>query len=460
MARDTDRRKFLKGIGAAGVAGLAGCTSGGNGNGGGGEDTQDAGGDGGGQNETTDDTGDTGDGGGDGGPDVLNIIGYPQSGIQIFKDFYTNFEGSAEIIVPDGLRDGELPQRVGADMSNVTGTAPGAAGPNQEAFEDLYTDEYGSEPSVFTSNTYDATAVLLLANAAAGENDGEAVKMQMRRVANPPGEKYGPGEIAEAAEAAANGEEINYEGASSTVDFDDRGDPTSATYDVWKFADEGTEVVDSVSFTGQEPAGEAADESPGGLGRTLQVGILLPQTGDLAPLGNPMIDAAMLPINEINNSDVDLEVDHSVQDTQTSQSAGISGAEALVNAGYPAVVGAASSGINVPVSKNVLIPNGVVGCSPSSTALSVSFLEDDGYIFRTAPSDLLQGQAMARVASDRLGASTASTFYVNNSYGQQLSEQFSDNFTEEYGGEVYHKVSFEKQQSSYTAKLEQALSPQ
>lgn len=434
------RRDFVKAVGATGIAGLAGCMHEGDG------------------------TGDGGDGTAEG-PDVLNVIGYPQSGITIFNDFYTNFPDAAEIIVPDGLRDPELPSQVGHSMDNLVGTAPAAAGPNQDAFNELYSDEYDEEPGVFTSNTYDAVSVLILANAAAGENTGSAVRDQMRRVANPPGDTYGPGEIAQAAEAAANGEDINYEGASSTVDFDERGDPASAAYDIWEFVEDeeaeagySTEVLDTVQFEG-EGGGDMADEAPGGLGRTIMVGILLPRTGDLGPLGNPMINAAQLPIQEVNQSDVDLDVQSSVQDSQTNQSAAISGANSLVNAGYPAICGPAGSGQNGPVSEDVYIPNQVVGCSPSSTALSVSFFEDDDYIFRTAPSDLLQGQVMAQVAAERLDADTASTFFVNNDYGQQLSEQFSTTFQEDHDGEIYQQVSFEGEQSSYTSKLQQALSP-
>ncbi|MDY7081142.1 MAG: twin-arginine translocation signal domain-containing protein, partial [Halobacteria archaeon] len=63
-----NRRDFLKGIGATGAVGLAGCM---------GDGGQQQGGN----------TTDGGDGGGYQGPDVLNVIGYPKSGIQIFKDY-------------------------------------------------------------------------------------------------------------------------------------------------------------------------------------------------------------------------------------------------------------------------------------------------------------------------------------------------------------------------------------
>jgi ABC-type branched-subunit amino acid transport system substrate-binding protein len=435
MARDIGRREFLVATGTAGAVGLAGCVGGGSGGGGGGSDD----------------------------PDMLVVIGYPESGIQLFRDYYSMTDGEHDILVPDGLRDGAMPGQVGNDMANVTGTAPAAGGPNQEAFTTLFQDQYGSSPGVFTSQSYDSVALQILANAAAGENDGTAIRDQLRRIANPGGTEYGPQNFLDAVEAAANGEDINYQGASSATNFNEAGDPASAAYAIWEFqgADqEGTSQVEVQNFEGANPSGggQSADSAPGGTGRTIDVGILLPETGDLASVGGPMIQAAQLPAMQVNDSDLDLEVNAQIEDTQTSPSTGVTAAESLVNAGMPSVCGSASSGVNVPVSQEVFIPNEVVGCSPSSTALSVTNLDDDDYIFRTAPSDQLQGRVMAQVASERLENATAATLYVNNDYGQQLSERFSGVFEDEFDGTVTDQVAFNIGESSYTSVIETALS--
>ena len=438
MSYHKRRRDVLKGVGAAGAVGLAGCAG--------------TGGD-----------GENGGGGGGGSPDLLVVIGYPESGIQLFRDYYAASDGSEDILIPDGLQDAALPGQVGNDMANVTGTAPAAGGPNQEAFTGLYEDTYDESPGVFTSQSYDSAAALILANVAAGENDGTAIRDQLRRIANPDGTAYGPGEFLDAVEAAANGENINYQGASSSVNFGENGDPASAAYSIWQFDGQDAESVavqDTQSFESATPdgAGPSADESPGGFGREVSVGILLPETGDLASTGQPMIRAAEIPAQQVNESDLDLTVNAQFEDTNTSPDQGVSGAESLVSAGVPAVCGTASSGVNVPVCQETLIPNEVVGCSPSSTALSVTNLEDDDYIFRTAPSDQLQGRVMAQVASERLEATSAATLYVNNDYGQQLSERFSGVFADEFGGEVYDQISFNIGESSYSNVVEQALS--
>ncbi|MFB6143336.1 MAG: ABC transporter substrate-binding protein [Halorientalis sp.] len=189
----------------------------------------------------------------------------------------------------------------------------------------------------------------------------------------------------------------------------------------------------------------------------IKLGILMPETGDLAELGRPIRDAALLPASQLNATDLPVEIDTQVEDTQTNPTAGVSAAEALVNAGYPMVTGPASSGVNLQVTREVLIPSQVVGCSPSSTSPAVTDLQDNDYIFRTAPSDALQGQVLAQVATERENASTAATLYVNNSYGQSLSESFASAF-ENRGGTVQTQVSFEKEQPSYTSRLSSALS--
>ncbi|QIB74831.1 ABC transporter substrate-binding protein [Halogeometricum borinquense] len=435
MARDIARRDFLKRAGAAsavGAAGLSGCIG--------------------------------SPGGGGGGPEGLVVIGYPESGIQLFRDYYSQSDGSESILVPDGLRDGAMPGQVGNDMANVTGTAPAAGGPNQEAFNQLFQDEYNAAPGVFTSQSYDSVAILILANAAAGENSGPALKEQMRRIANPGGDEYGPESFVEAVEAAANGDDINYQGASSATNFNGKGDPASAAYAIWEFEgtdSDSTATQEVQNFEGENPegSGPSADSGPGGSDREISVGILLPETGDLASVGAPMIQAAQIPVKQVNNANpAGLTVNAQIEDTQTSPSAGTSAAQALVSAGVPGVCGSASSGVNVPVSQQAFIPNEVVGCSPSSTALSVSNLEDNDFIFRTAPSDFLQGRVMAQVMSERLEASTVSTLFVNNDYGQQLSNRFANVFEEQFDGEVYHQTAFNIGESSYSSVIETALS--
>jgi ABC-type branched-subunit amino acid transport system substrate-binding protein len=205
-----------------------------------------------------------------GNPDTMLVIGYPESGVQLFRDYYSDFGGDLPILVTDGLRERSLPSDVANAMSNVRGTAPLAAGPGQEFFTDLFREEYGNEPGVFTAQAYDATAVCLLANAAAGENSGPAIAAQTRAVSNPAGgsestaggnetesgtadgaETFTPENLAGALEAAASGQSIDYQGASSRITFDENGDLRTATYELFGFrSGGGIRRIDTVQFGG------------------------------------------------------------------------------------------------------------------------------------------------------------------------------------------------------------------
>lgn len=432
MSRDTSRRRFLKHTGllsTVGVAGLAGCST---------------------------ESGD-GDGGGET-PDALIVVGYPQSGVQLFKDYYADYgDDTTDILVTDGLQDNSLPSNVGNDMSNVQGTAPSASGPGVDTFTDLFTDEFDyEEAGVFTSQAYDASAVQILANLMAGENDGPAIRDHMRVVANPGGTTYTPSELPEAAEAAAAGEDIQYEGASGVVDFDEAGDISAAQYQVFGFSEDGYSTQDTVDFAASggvpepEPAGDGS-----GSDRTVRLGVLQPETGDLGPLGQPIRDAALLPAIQLRDS-IDQSIDTQTGDTQSTAQAAVDAANSLVSAGYPSITGAAGSEATIQVANNVLVDNEVVACSPASTSPAITTLEDDDFLFRTPPSDALQGQVLAQVSTEELDASTASTLYLNNSYGQALQESFVSAF-EERGGSIVNQVGFESEQSSYTSQINSAL---
>ena len=178
-------------------------------------------------------------------PDLLYIVGYPDSGEQIFRDFYENFDPEdTTIVVADGMQSNDLPADVDNPMENVIGTAPAAEGPGRDTFDELYEAEYGRAPGVFTAQAYDATAVHILAQLRADELSGPAVAEQVREVANPGGEVVTPDTLADGLDMAANGEEIQYQGASSEIVFDDNGDLDAGVFDIFEFDMDGYIVTD------------------------------------------------------------------------------------------------------------------------------------------------------------------------------------------------------------------------
>jgi ABC-type branched-subunit amino acid transport system substrate-binding protein len=190
-----------------------------------------------------------------GNPDAVLLVAYPETGSLILRSAYEQglLDGETQIILTDGMKTDQLAELVGQSpdgefiASGVIGTAPSAGGPGLDAFNELYTSRFDRDPNVFDPNTWDAAAVLLLAAEAAQSGTGTDLKDQIREVANPPGQEVT--DICEALDLVRDGETINYEGASGSVDFNDEGDVVGA-YDVWTITDEGTLEVQSTIEVG------------------------------------------------------------------------------------------------------------------------------------------------------------------------------------------------------------------
>ena len=88
--------------------------------------------------------------------------------------------------------------------------------------------------------------VALAAAKAGTTTDSVAIRDALRDVANAPGEVVGPGleGIRTALRLIAEGKDINYEGASGPVDFDEHGD-VSGPIEVW------TVEGDAIKSTGR-----------------------------------------------------------------------------------------------------------------------------------------------------------------------------------------------------------------
>ena len=177
----------------------------------------------------------------EGDPDVLIAISYPgQAEIYLRESLEGGYADN--FLFVDATKSPEMMEVVGwAALDGTLGTAQGAPdSPALQAFQSAYDATYGEEVQhPFTSETYDATVLIALAAAKAGTTtDSTAIRDALRSVANPPGEVVGPGiaGIIKALELIAAGEDINYEGAAGTVDFDENGDVVGYI-EVWQVKD-------------------------------------------------------------------------------------------------------------------------------------------------------------------------------------------------------------------------------
>jgi len=197
---------------------------------------------------------------------------------------------------------------------------------------------------------------------------------------------------------------------------------------------------------------EGGDEST-----TIQLGVLMALTGGLEEVGPPIRDGVLLAANQVDEADNNVTVDVQVEDTGTSTDQGVDRAEALLMSDYPMVCGALSSEVSLAVLENVALPNEMVMCSPASTSPEFTNYPDDGYFFRTPPTDVLQGEVLARIAAERLGHDSASVLFLDDTYGRGLSDGFVRSFESDHGGTVQAAQSFTSGRADFTPDLETVL---
>jgi ABC-type branched-subunit amino acid transport system substrate-binding protein len=112
----------------------------------------------------------------------------------------------------------------------------------------------------------------------------------------------------------------------------------------------------------------------------------------------PMEDAVQLAIKEINAAGgvYDQPVQWIPGDDGTNPAVALKTVQQHISEGVQVMIGAAASGVTRAVLPTV-VQAGLVLFSPSNTAADLSTADDKGMYFRTAPSDLLQGKALADV---------------------------------------------------------------
>jgi branched-chain amino acid transport system substrate-binding protein len=160
-------------------------------------------------------------------PEALVIIAYAgDSGLTLVKEALENglFK---RFIGTDGLRDNLLIEKIGADnLKDSFFTSPSS--PKSAAadkFNEIYTAKFQTtKDKIFIGQVYDSVMLAALAIQQAGGTDRTKVRDALRIVANAPGEAVGPGDWAKALELIKAGKDIDYTGATGSMEFDANGD--------------------------------------------------------------------------------------------------------------------------------------------------------------------------------------------------------------------------------------------
>ncbi len=188
----------------------------------------------------------------------------------------------------------------------------------------------------------------------------------------------------------------------------------------------------------------------------IKIGVILGFTGPIESLTPLMARSAEQAMQEASDSGLLLGGSKLVavraDSTCVDAAAATAAAERLVSSErVAAIMGADCSGVTTAIANNVAIPNGVPIVSPSATSPALSSIDDNGYFFRTAPSDARQGEVLAAVLKDR-GIKKVAVTFTNNDYGKGLSESFATAFAA-VGGAIPISVAHEDGKADYSAEV-------
>ncbi|PZQ49309.1 MAG: branched-chain amino acid ABC transporter substrate-binding protein [Rhodovulum sulfidophilum] len=188
----------------------------------------------------------------------------------------------------------------------------------------------------------------------------------------------------------------------------------------------------------------------------VNVGVILGFTGPLESITPGMAASAEFAFKEASDSGKlpggitlnPVRADSTCVDAAAATTA----AQGLISGqNVAAIMGADCSGVTTAIATNVAVPAGVVMVSPSATSPALSTLEDNGFFFRTAPSDARQGVVLADLAVEN-GVKEVAITYTNNDYGKGLADSFAAAFQEK-GGTVAISAAHEDGKADYSAEV-------
>lgn len=190
---------------------------------------------------------------------------------------------------------------------------------------------------------------------------------------------------------------------------------------------------------------------------SLKLGTALPQTGNLAFLGPPEEAGVAYAASQINEASADTGLNLEVvygDSGDTDNKAYTTEIPRLLGEDVSAILGAASSGTSLQFVDQVT-GAGVIQFSPANTSDAFTTLEDDGLYWRTAPSDVLQGEVLGNLIAED-GNQTLAMIVLNDSYGTGLAGYVKEAF-ETAGGTVVAEPTYNTGDTSFDSQISAVL---
>lgn len=184
----------------------------------------------------------------------------------------------------------------------------------------------------------------------------------------------------------------------------------------------------------------------------LVLGLLLPQTGELAWIHEGMLAGAELAVHEINAAGGVLGHPVELVHGDEGDRPGVArrSVEDLLDRGVAGIVGAASSAGTLAVIDQVAAA-GVVQCSPSNTSPALTGYPHGGWYVRLQASDALQGHALAELAIEA-GHQRVVVVGRDDDYGKGIADAAASSLRT---AETQHEVIVYRDRDSLEAVAEE-----
>jgi branched-chain amino acid transport system substrate-binding protein len=198
-------------------------------------------------------------------------------------------------------------------------------------------------------------------------------------------------------------------------------------------------------------------------GFTLTVGTALSLTGDGAVFGPAFQKSAELAVDLANKAllrdgikDTTIKI-QSADDGSTPTSA-VNAARKLIGDGATCVAGSIQSASTIAIANGATVPAGVAQIAPASTSATITDLNDNGLVFRIAPSDVLQGPVLAAALQKEVGRGKTISFAArNDAFGAGLIKSTEAAWKKLGGKETHGPVLYDPGAASYDSEAQQIV---
>lgn len=194
-------------------------------------------------------------------------------------------------------------------------------------------------------------------------------------------------------------------------------------------------------------------------GFTLRIGVVVPFTGASAVFGPAYAKSAGLAVQQAKKAlrqagvrNVKLEIEYA--DDGTTPEGGVNAARKLISKGADCILGALTSGSSIAIAQAATVPARIPQIGPNNSSPALTDLKDNGYFFRTMPSDVLQAPILARLIKEELGAGkTISLAGRNDAFGTGLLNPLKASL-EKVGMKVQGPLFYDPTAASYNSEAD------